>query len=152
LEPETNPPVSGAPPPAVDPERWVEKYGDQLFGFVAARIRDHAIAQNLVQETFLAAIKAKDGFAGRALKFTGSETNEKTNEKYSRSPHDSAQAFPPTTMRNRRQVTRQVSQAMDTNFRGIKDWRFEFTCSTAFERTIRGRPRFHLPVTAQRWS
>jgi RNA polymerase sigma-70 factor (ECF subfamily) len=50
----------------VDPERWVEEHGDILFGFAAARVRSHAIAQDLVQETFLAAIKARDGFAGRA--------------------------------------------------------------------------------------
>ena len=52
--------------PAVDPERWVQEHGDILFGFAAARVRNHAIAQDLVQETFLAAIKAKSGFAGRA--------------------------------------------------------------------------------------
>jgi len=52
--------------PAVDPERWVQEHGDILFGFAAARVRNHAIAQDLVQETFLAAIKARSGFAGRA--------------------------------------------------------------------------------------
>jgi hypothetical protein len=51
---------------AVDPERWVEQHSDILFGFAAARVRNHAIAQDLVQETFLAAIKASSGFAGRA--------------------------------------------------------------------------------------
>jgi RNA polymerase sigma-70 factor (ECF subfamily) len=52
--------------PAVDPERWVEKYGDVLFGFVAMRVRDRAIAEDLVQETFLAAIKARESFGGRS--------------------------------------------------------------------------------------
>ena len=52
--------------PAVDPERWVAEHGDILFGFAAARVRNHTIAQDLVQETFLAAMKAKSGFAGRA--------------------------------------------------------------------------------------
>ena len=52
--------------PAVDPERWVAEYGDALFGFAAARVRDRAIAQDLVQETFLAAIKASQTFAGRS--------------------------------------------------------------------------------------
>jgi RNA polymerase sigma-70 factor, ECF subfamily len=52
--------------PAVDPERWVAEYGDALFGFAALRVRDRAIAQDLVQETFLAAIKASQGFAGRS--------------------------------------------------------------------------------------
>ena len=52
--------------PAVDPERWVADYGDALFGFATARVRDRAIAQDLVQETFLAAIRASHGFAGRS--------------------------------------------------------------------------------------
>lgn len=48
------------------PELWVEQYGDALFGFAALRVRDQAIAQDLVQETFLAAIRAREGFAGRS--------------------------------------------------------------------------------------
>lgn len=50
----------------VNPERWVQEYGDALFGFVALRVRDRVIAQDLVQETFLAAIKARDSFGGRS--------------------------------------------------------------------------------------
>jgi RNA polymerase sigma-70 factor, ECF subfamily len=52
--------------PSVDPERWVAEYGDALFGFAAARARDRASAQDLVQETFLAAIRAAAGFAGKS--------------------------------------------------------------------------------------
>jgi RNA polymerase sigma-70 factor (ECF subfamily) len=51
---------------ALNPERWVEDHSDALFGFAALRVRDRAIAQDLVQETFLAAIKAKESFAGRS--------------------------------------------------------------------------------------
>jgi RNA polymerase sigma-70 factor (ECF subfamily) len=50
----------------LNPERWVEEHGDALFGFAALRVRDRAIAQDLVQETFLAALKAKSSFAGRS--------------------------------------------------------------------------------------
>ena|ERR1044071_1514547 len=50
----------------VNPEQWVQEYGDALFGFVALRVRDRVIAQDLVQETFLAAIKARDSFGGRS--------------------------------------------------------------------------------------
>lgn len=50
----------------VNPERWVQEYGDMLFGYVALRVRDRVIAQDLVQETFLAAIKARDSFGGRS--------------------------------------------------------------------------------------
>jgi DNA-directed RNA polymerase specialized sigma24 family protein len=52
--------------PKLHPERWVDEYGDVLLGFAAARVRDRAIAQDLVQETFLAAIKASESFAGRS--------------------------------------------------------------------------------------
>jgi RNA polymerase sigma-70 factor (ECF subfamily) len=54
------------PPSGLDPESWVEQYGDVLFGFAAARVRNRAIAQDLVQETFLAGIKSGEGFAGRS--------------------------------------------------------------------------------------
>jgi len=60
-------PASGPPHgPGLDPERWVEEYGDILFGFAAARVRNRAVAQDLVQETFLAAIKSSKSFAGRS--------------------------------------------------------------------------------------
>jgi RNA polymerase sigma-70 factor, ECF subfamily len=65
LEPKTEPPASDSTHP-VNPERWVEKYGDALFGFAASRVRDCAIAQDLVQESFLAAIKSMDSFVGRS--------------------------------------------------------------------------------------
>lgn len=54
------------PSSGIDPENWVEQYGDDLFGFAAARVRDRATAQDMVQETFLAGIKSGEGFAGRS--------------------------------------------------------------------------------------
>ena len=54
------------PPHRLDPKRWVEEHGDLMFGFVVSRVRDRVIAQDLVQETFLAAIRASESFAGRA--------------------------------------------------------------------------------------
>jgi len=54
------------PPSGLDPESWVERYGDDLFGFAAARLRDRTTAQDLVQETFLAGIKSGEGFALRS--------------------------------------------------------------------------------------
>ena len=54
------------PPSGLDPESWVEQYGDDLLGFAAARLRDRATAQDLVQETFLAGIKSGERFAGRS--------------------------------------------------------------------------------------
>ena len=65
--PEPEPEVATPPSDSlVNPERWVQDHGDALFGFAALRVRDRATAQDLVQETFLAAIKAKERFAGRS--------------------------------------------------------------------------------------
>ncbi len=50
----------------IDPERWLEQYGDVLFSFAMVRVRDRSTAQDLVQETFLAAFKARASFAGRS--------------------------------------------------------------------------------------
>lgn len=51
---------------ATNPERWVEQHGDELFAFALARVRDRSVAQDLVQETFLAALRALASFAGRS--------------------------------------------------------------------------------------
>ncbi|MBW1774873.1 MAG: RNA polymerase subunit sigma-70, partial [Deltaproteobacteria bacterium] len=38
----------------MDPESWVDQYGDYLFGYALSRTGDPTIAEDLVQETFLA--------------------------------------------------------------------------------------------------
>ena len=45
-------------------EAWVDAYGDALFYFALARVKDRAIAEELVQETFLAALRAQARFKG----------------------------------------------------------------------------------------
>jgi RNA polymerase sigma-70 factor (ECF subfamily) len=55
-----------AVPGLSDPERWVELYGDYLFGFAMLRLRDAGKAEDAVQETFLAALKGGKSFAGRS--------------------------------------------------------------------------------------
>jgi len=49
-----------------DPERWVEEHGDYLFKYALSRLRDPAKAEDLVQETFLAALKGGKDFQGRS--------------------------------------------------------------------------------------
>lgn len=49
-----------------DPERWVEDYGDYLFKYSLSRLRDSAKAEDLVQETFLAALRGATTFQGRS--------------------------------------------------------------------------------------
>ena len=53
-----------------DPERWVEEHGDILFKSALVRLRDAARAEDLVQETFLAALKGGKSFAGRSAEKT----------------------------------------------------------------------------------
>lgn len=40
-----------------DAQGWVEEHGDCLYRFASARVRDAAVAEDLVQETFLAALE-----------------------------------------------------------------------------------------------
>jgi RNA polymerase sigma-70 factor (ECF subfamily) len=47
-----------------DPSRWVDEHGDALFRFAILRVKDPELAGDLVQDTFLSALKAKEGFRG----------------------------------------------------------------------------------------
>ena len=53
-----------------DPSAWVNLHGDALYRFALIRVRDQAVAEDLVQETFLAAIRSKETFAGQATERT----------------------------------------------------------------------------------
>jgi len=52
------------------PEQWVDQHGDYLFRFAMSRLRDRALAEEAVQEAFLAALKSKDSFAGQSSERT----------------------------------------------------------------------------------
>jgi RNA polymerase sigma-70 factor (ECF subfamily) len=41
-----------------NPERWLEEHGDYLYRYALYRCRDAHVAEDLVQETFLAALSA----------------------------------------------------------------------------------------------
>ncbi|MBT8373173.1 MAG: sigma-70 family RNA polymerase sigma factor [Desulfobacterales bacterium] len=49
-----------------DPESWVDQYGGFLYRFALSRVKEPAIAEDLVQETFLAALSARKNFQGRS--------------------------------------------------------------------------------------
>ena len=53
-----------------DPATWVDQHGNYLFRYALMRLRNRDLAENLVQETFLAAIAGKKSFSGRSSERT----------------------------------------------------------------------------------
>lgn len=53
-----------------DPESWVDAHGDYLYGYAMRRVRDADIAADLVQETLVAALQARDRYAGKSSEKT----------------------------------------------------------------------------------
>jgi RNA polymerase sigma-70 factor (ECF subfamily) len=51
-------------------EKWVDEHGDYLFRFALSRLRQREAAEDLVQETFLAALQARKRFAGASSVLT----------------------------------------------------------------------------------
>ena len=56
--------------PLSEPHRWIDSYGDFLYRFALVRVRDHDIAEELVQDTLLAALQAKERFTGQSSERT----------------------------------------------------------------------------------
>src|SRR5512144_661402 len=48
------------------PDDWLEAHGNYLFNLAVGQVRDSHVAEDLVQETFLAALRARDRFSGRS--------------------------------------------------------------------------------------
>lgn len=53
-----------------DPATWLDQYGDVLYGYALLRVRRQDLAEDLVQETLLAAIEARDRFEARSSERT----------------------------------------------------------------------------------
>lgn len=53
-----------SPAGSSDPKQWVELFGNYLFRYALIRVRDATVAEDLVQETLLAAFQARGRFAG----------------------------------------------------------------------------------------
>lgn len=47
-----------------DPSIWIDKFGDYLYSYAMSRLNNSTVAEDVVQETFLAALKARGSFAG----------------------------------------------------------------------------------------
>lgn len=57
-------------PPAINPEKWVEAYSDALYRYAFAHCKDRNVAEDLVQDTFIAALKSKHGFQNKSKELT----------------------------------------------------------------------------------
>ena len=55
---------------SADPESWVDDYGAPLLRYAMSQVRDQNVAEDLVQETFLSALRQHKSFAGRSSFFT----------------------------------------------------------------------------------
>lgn len=56
--------------PETDPAQWVDEHGDYLYRFAVARLGSRSLAEDLVQETFLAALGARTSFSGLSAERT----------------------------------------------------------------------------------
>jgi DNA-directed RNA polymerase specialized sigma24 family protein len=54
----------GGSDPDQDPKPWVDEHGDRLYRYALVRVRVPEVAEDLVQETLLAAVREK--FGGRS--------------------------------------------------------------------------------------
>ena len=54
----------------LEPSQWVEQHGDYLFNYCLKRVYSREIAEDLTQETFLAAYRSKDSFEGKSSERT----------------------------------------------------------------------------------
>ncbi len=50
----------------IDTSQWVDEYADMLYNFAAVRVSDSDLAKDLVQDTFVSALKGIDGFQGKS--------------------------------------------------------------------------------------
>ncbi len=54
----------------LNPEKWIDLYADYLYHYTITRVDDSDFAKDLVQETFLSALKGKGSFRGEASERT----------------------------------------------------------------------------------
>jgi len=51
---------------ATDPALWVDEHADALYRFALLRVNDPQVAEDLVQDTFVSALRAVDRYRGQA--------------------------------------------------------------------------------------
>ena len=55
---------------ASDPTEWLDLYGDYLYRYAMFRLRNATLAEDLVQETLLAALQSRDRYRGNSQERT----------------------------------------------------------------------------------
>ncbi len=48
------------------PDNWVDDHGNALYSYALVRLRDKHQTEEMVEETFLAALQARERFSGRS--------------------------------------------------------------------------------------
>ena len=56
----------------INPNKWIDLYSDYLFNYTISRVSDREIAQDLVQDTFLAGLKSMKTLKARPVNVHGS--------------------------------------------------------------------------------
>ncbi len=54
----------------INPNNWIDLYANYLYNYAISRVNDKEIAQDLVQDTFLAGLKALKNFKGESSERT----------------------------------------------------------------------------------
>jgi RNA polymerase sigma-70 factor (ECF subfamily) len=50
----------------IDASLWVDEYSEMLYNFAYTRVSDHNLSLDLVQDTFVSALKGLDNFQGKS--------------------------------------------------------------------------------------
>lgn len=62
--------ISDSQPQLSDPEQWLSAHGDALFRYAMAHVQDASHAEDLVQETLLAAMEGRNSYTGKSSERT----------------------------------------------------------------------------------
>jgi RNA polymerase sigma-70 factor (TIGR02943 family) len=54
----------------LEPQKWVERYSDMMYRYTLVRVKDPETAEELVQQTFFAALKSQNSYAGKSTEKT----------------------------------------------------------------------------------
>jgi len=54
----------------INPNLWIADYGDMLYNYAYSRLSSSEVAEDIVQDTFVSALGAKDGFRGDSTEKT----------------------------------------------------------------------------------